>query len=249
MFNTINLAFTKRGTLSYTMKIKSRFAWKRVVLVHLKNQQFRLKKGCFSRPEFAKRGYFSSLGTSVVYVLVESVGVWGVGVGVCGGGVWGSRGGGGGGCHGILASLSLLSLIVTASWVHSQDWDVSTLDSPKRSRVIFNSLTGSGHVELLTRSDYLRYSYKLGRTTLGSFTKVTVIPGCDHDIFDSFIMPWYHENIYTLSYYQHQIGSMNYYPLFRVRSWNNGVRCMSFYILMDSFTRSRQSTAARSWHQ
>ena len=38
--------------------------------------------------------------------------------------------------------------------------------------------------------------------------------------------------IYTLSYYHHQIGSMNYYPLFRVRSWNNGVRCISFYILM-----------------
>ena len=42
------------------------------------------------------------------------------------------------------------------------------------------------------------------------------------------------ENIYTLSYYHHQIGSMNYYPLFRVRLWNNGVRCMSFYILMGS---------------
>ena len=40
------------------------------------------------------------------------------------------------------------------------------------------------------------------------------------------------ENIYTLSYYHHQIGSMNYYPLFRVRSWNNGLRCMSFYILL-----------------
>ena len=40
------------------------------------------------------------------------------------------------------------------------------------------------------------------------------------------------ENIYTLSYYHHQVGSMNYYPLFRVRSWNNGVRCMSFYILI-----------------
>ena len=26
------------------------------------------------------------------------------------------------------------------------------------------------------------------------------------------------ENIYTLSYYHHQIGSVNYYPLFRVRS-------------------------------
>ena len=40
------------------------------------------------------------------------------------------------------------------------------------------------------------------------------------------------EHIYTLSYYHPQIGSMNYYPLFRVRSWNNGVRCMSFYILL-----------------
>ena len=40
------------------------------------------------------------------------------------------------------------------------------------------------------------------------------------------------ENIHTLSYYHNQIGSMNYYPLFMVRSWNNGMRCMSFYILM-----------------
>ena len=28
-----------------------------------------------------------------------------------------------------------------------------------------------------------------------------------------------------------RIGSMNYYTLFRVRSWNNGMRCMSLYIL------------------
>ena len=40
------------------------------------------------------------------------------------------------------------------------------------------------------------------------------------------------ENKYTLSYCHHQIRSMNYYPLLRVRSWNNGVHCMSFYILM-----------------
>ena len=39
------------------------------------------------------------------------------------------------------------------------------------------------------------------------------------------------DNIYTLSYY-HQIGSMNYYPLFSVSAWNNGVRYMSFCILM-----------------
>ena len=39
--------------------------------------------------------------------------------------------------------------------------------------------------------------------------------------------------IYTLSYHHHhQIGSMNYYPLVRVRSWNKGERCMSLYILM-----------------
>ena len=42
------------------------------------------------------------------------------------------------------------------------------------------------------------------------------------------------ENIYTLPYYHHQIGSMKYYPLFRVRSWNNGVYRMSFCILMCS---------------
>ena len=40
------------------------------------------------------------------------------------------------------------------------------------------------------------------------------------------------ENIDTLFYYHHQIGSMNYNPLFRVRSWNDGVRCMSFCIFM-----------------
>ena len=39
------------------------------------------------------------------------------------------------------------------------------------------------------------------------------------------------ERIYTLSYHHHQIGSMNYHPLFRVRSGNNGMRCMSLYIL------------------
>ena len=48
------------------------------------------------------------------------------------------------------------------------------------------------------------------------------------------------ENRYTLSYYHHQIGSMNYYPLFRVRSWNNGVHCMSFYILMEACGTSCQ---------
>ena len=41
------------------------------------------------------------------------------------------------------------------------------------------------------------------------------------------------ENIYTLFYYHHQIGRMDYYPLFRATLWNNGVHCMSFYILLN----------------
>ena len=45
------------------------------------------------------------------------------------------------------------------------------------------------------------------------------------------------ENIHTFSYYHNQIESINYYPLFRVRSWNNGIRCMSFDIIIESKTK------------
>ena len=48
-------------------------------------------------------------------------------------------------------------------------------------------------------------------------------------VYSLSISPVMIEMIYTLSYH-HQIGSMNYYPLFRVRSWNNGVRCMSIFL-------------------
>ena len=40
------------------------------------------------------------------------------------------------------------------------------------------------------------------------------------------------ENTCTLSYYHHQIGSITHLPLSMVRSWNNGVRCMTLYICM-----------------
>ena len=43
------------------------------------------------------------------------------------------------------------------------------------------------------------------------------------------------ERIHTLSYYHHQVESVKYYPFVRVRSWNNGMRCMSLYILMNSW--------------
>ena len=41
-------------------------------------------------------------------------------------------------------------------------------------------------------------------------------------------------NIYIYIYIY--IGRMNYCPLFRVRSLNNGVRCMSFCFLMSSLS-------------
>ena len=50
-----------------------------------------------------------------------------------------------------------------------------------------------------------------------------------------FLLQWLREYIYTLSYYHHQIGSVNYNPLFRVRSWNKNVHCMSFYSLNNTY--------------
>ena len=44
------------------------------------------------------------------------------------------------------------------------------------------------------------------------------------------------ENTRNLSYYyRHQIGNMTHLPLFRVRSLNNGMRRIAFYILMFIF--------------
>ena len=49
---------------------------------------------------------------------------------------------------------------------------------------------------------------------------------------------------------------MNYYPLFRVRSWNNGMRCMSFYVLITLFVcnhflvyTSKRSPAIKSFNK
>ena len=39
------------------------------------------------------------------------------------------------------------------------------------------------------------------------------------------------ERIYTVSYHN-QIGSMNHHPLFRVSSWNNGMRYINLHILI-----------------
>ena len=51
------------------------------------------------------------------------------------------------------------------------------------------------------------------------------------------------EHIYTLSYYHHQIGSMNFYPLFRVRSWNN----VFLYSYVNNFISNMVRFGAFKW--
>ena len=41
------------------------------------------------------------------------------------------------------------------------------------------------------------------------------------------------ENTCTWSFYYNQIGSMTHLPLFRFRSWHNGIHCMPFCTLME----------------
>ena len=80
----------------------------------------------------------------------------------------------------------------------------------------------------------VRYNLSSVWVRLSIFSQLSIIQYVGLCVFSlpvSFCDDW--ENIYTLSYYHHQIGSMNCYPLFRVMSWNNGMRCMSFYILFN----------------
>ena len=78
----------------------------------------------------------------------------------------------------------------------------------------------------------VRYILSSVWVRLSIFSQLSIIQYMGLCVFSIPISLVMIERIYTLSYYHHQIGSMNYYPLFRVRSWNNGMRCMSLYILM-----------------
>ena len=90
------------------------------------------------------------------------------------------------------------------------------------------------HWRLWTDKMPVRYNLSSVWVRLSIFSQASIIQYvglCFFFQFAHFLCDGW-ENIHTLSYYHHQIGSMNYYPLFRVRSWNNGMRCMSFYILI-----------------
>ena len=78
----------------------------------------------------------------------------------------------------------------------------------------------------------VRYILSSVWVRLSIFSQLSIIEYMGLCVFSLPISLVMIERIYTLSYYHHQIGSMNYYPLFRVRSWNKGMRCMSLYILL-----------------
>ena len=65
---------------------------------------------------------------------------------------------------------------------------------------------------------------------LNTFAQLSIIQYMGLCVFSLPIFLVMTEWIYTLSYHHHQIWSMNYYPLFRVRSWNNGIRCIFLFL-------------------
>ena len=76
----------------------------------------------------------------------------------------------------------------------------------------------------------VRYILSSVWVRLSIFSQLSIIQYmwlCDFSLPISLVIT---ERINTLSYYHHQIGSMNYHPLYRVRSWNNGMCCMCLYI-------------------
>ena len=68
--------------------------------------------------------------------------------------------------------------------------------------------------------------------SLSIFSQLSIIQFMGQCVFISPNSLVTNERIYTLSYYHNQIGTMNDYPLSRVRSWSNGMGFMSLYILL-----------------
>ena len=79
--------------------------------------------------------------------------------------------------------------------------------------------------------------------SITDITRPTIMPA-----FSEYPPPPHDYPYYQFTYilYHHQIGSMNYYPLCKVRSWNNGGRihvCLSVFLLIHikSQVKRRQS--------
>ena len=115
---------------------------------------------------------------------------------------------------------------------------------------IFQLLVDKRFIQVMWTSFCINFSYN--STCLHHILSVIHYTICGAVCFQFTHFPcddW--ENRHILSYHHH-IGSINYYLLFMVRSWNNSVRCMSFYIHIDlvTWTRSGVSfTLVKIWKE
>ena len=131
---------------------------------------------------------------------------------------------------GVLFSLLLCSLW----WVQIVG---CVLACRSHSFVCINIILLSSLCKLIWRHWTYKMPVKYGSSSvsvrLSIFSQLFIIQYTGLCVFGLSISLVMIEIIYTfLSYHHHQIGRMNCYPLFRFRLWDNGVHCMSFYILM-----------------
>ena len=106
-----------------------------------------------------------------------------------------------------------------------------TFNSQRPAAYYHHSANLSEDIELLNIEIFVIYILSSVWVRLSIFSQLSIIQYMGLCVFSLPISLVMIERIYTLSYWHHQIGNMNYYPLFRVRSWNNGMRCVSLYIL------------------
>ena len=116
---------------------------------------------------------------------------------------------------------TLFPLWTFSLWYLQMIWYIMTCMSCSLCRLIWRHWTTKMLVSYMLPSVYL---------WLRPFSQWSFIQYIGLGVF---ILPTSHVIIVimgTLSYYHHQIGGMNHQPLFTVRSWINGTRCMSYYV-------------------
>ena len=116
-----------------------------------------------------------------------------------------------------IASKNIRGIIYYLSYFQI-DWLVQSLDIIVQTYLKTLNLQNAYQIYFVECVSKIKHNLSVIHCTLNG----TVCFQCTHSLMMT-------EKIYTLSYYHHQIGSMNHNPLFRVRSWNNGMRCMSLY--------------------
>ena len=133
----------------------------------------------------------------------------------------------------------ILSLIAYTFWENRYFVFITIMQFMMSSDIIRLFVHNTISLSSLCKLIWRHWTYKMPvRCILSSvwvrlsiFSQLSIIQYMGLCVFSLPICLVMIEMIYTLSYYHHQIGSMNYYPLFRARSWNNGMRCMSIFLL------------------